>query len=344
MKGFSMEDWIPRDGDAFLTRERFLFYVFGYEHPPERVFSFLKYIPSQLSQLFPLHYLERMWKMGETELNRAEKLYTAQNFQGILETFRRHFPSYVYFCPFRGKEIVSAPLSLIEKVFDPGGCLRRIMEKEKRDSLQNLAVELVGLLSAEAGVSLGDFGVHGSLALDMHTAESDIDLAVYGAENFRLLEGAIGKLVDEGLLSYVFTRKFDRVRRHRGRYRGKTFVYTAVRKTEEITSKYGEHRYLPIKPVTFRCRVTDDCEAMFRPAVYRVEDYRPLDPSSELQAEVLPSEVVSMMGGYRNVARRGDTIKVSGTLEKVERTETGQVHYQVVVGTGTRGGEYLWPL
>jgi len=169
-------------------------------------------------------------------------------------------------------------------------------------------------------------------------------LAVYGAENFRLLEAAINKLADEGLLSYVSTRKFDRVRRHRGRYRGKTFVYTAVRKTEEMTSKYGEYRYLPIKPVTFRCRVTDDREAMFRPAIYRVEDYRPLDTSSELQEGELPSEVVSMMGCYRNVARSGDAIKVSGALERVERTETGEAHHQVVVGTGTRGGEYIWPL
>jgi len=339
-----MVDWIPRDGDAFLTKEGFLFYVFGYEHPPERVFSFLKYIPSQLSRLFPLRYLERTWKMGETELNRAEKLYTVQNLQGILGTFRRHFPSYVYFCPLRGKEIVSAPLRLIEKVFDPRDCLQRIMEEGEKDLLQSLAIELVGLLSAESGVPLGDFGIHGSLALDMHTAESDIDLAVYGAENFRLLKAAINKLVDEGLLSYVSTRKLDGFRRHRARYRGKTFVYTAVRKTEEIKSKYGEHRYIPIKPVAFRCHITDDREAMFRPAVYRVEDYQPLNPSSELQEGELPSEVVSMMGCYRNVARGGDVIEVSGTLERVERTETGETHHQVVVGTGTRGGEYLWPL
>ncbi len=339
-----MEKWIPRDGDAFLTREHFLFYVFGYEHPPGRVFSFLKYIPTQLSRLFPLRYLERTWKMGETEFNRARKLYTAQNLQNILETFRKHFPSYVYFCPFRSKEIVSAPLRLIEKVFDPKDSLQRIVEEGGRDPLQNLAVELVELLSAETGVPLGDFGIHGSLALGMHTAESDIDLAVYGAENFRLLEATVNKLVDEGLLSYVSTRKLDRFRRHRGRYRGKTFVYTAVRKTEEIASKYGEYRYLPIKPVTFRCRVTDDREAMFRPAIYRVEDYQPLDPSSELQEGEFPSEVVSMMGCYRNAARRGDTIKVSGNLERVERTETGEAYYQVVVGTGTRSGEYLWLL
>ena len=42
-----MENWKPRDGDTFVTKEGFIFYVFGYEHPPNRVFAFLKYIPSE---------------------------------------------------------------------------------------------------------------------------------------------------------------------------------------------------------------------------------------------------------------------------------------------------------
>ena len=33
-----------RDGDTLLMNEGFIFYVFGYEHPNNRVFSFLKYI------------------------------------------------------------------------------------------------------------------------------------------------------------------------------------------------------------------------------------------------------------------------------------------------------------
>jgi predicted nucleotidyltransferase len=36
------------DGDTFITREGFILNVFGYEHPENRVFAFLKYIPSVL--------------------------------------------------------------------------------------------------------------------------------------------------------------------------------------------------------------------------------------------------------------------------------------------------------
>lgn len=339
-----MQEWTPRDGDIFLTEDKFIFYAFGYEHPGERVFSFLKYIPSRLSHIFQIRYLKKKWKIGETELNRPEKLYTAQNFQEILRAFRRNFPSYVYLCPFRGKEIMSVPLESIERIFSPNECLQRIMKKEKRDSLQNLAVELVGFLSSQSGVSMEDFGIHGSLALNMQTSESDIDLAVYGARSFRSLETAIARLVDEGALNYIFTKRLDRARRHQGRYGEKRFAYNAIRKIEEITTKYGEYRYSPVKPVTFLCRVTDDSETMFRPAIYKVMNYQPLNSSSEIEKDELPREVVSMIGYYRNVARRGEMVQVSGTLERAEKVETGEVHYQVVVGTGTREGEHLWPL
>ena len=51
-----------------------------------------------------------------------------------------------------------------------------------------------------------------------------------------------------------------------------------------------------------------------------------------------------MIGYYRNVARRGDCIKVSGTLERVENLETDETSYHVIVGTAQREKEYLEPI
>ena len=83
-----------------------------------------------------------------------------------------------------------------------------------------------------------DFGVHGSIALDMHTPKSDIDLVVYGAQNFRRLEVSISKLVGNGVLSYVSKNRIDAARRYKGKYMEKLFMYNAVRELEEIKSKY----------------------------------------------------------------------------------------------------------
>ncbi len=226
----------------------------------------------------------------------------------------------------------------------PKECLRKLFEKKRTDGLQKLALELISHLSTKSKVPLEDFGIHGSIALGMHTKKSDIDLVVYGSRNFRNLEEAMGKLVEEGTIKHVFTQKIDRSRKHRGRYKDKIFVYNAVRKIEEMNAQHGDYKYVPTRDVTFSCEVVDDYEAMFRPAIYRIKNYQPLDSSSKLLEGEVCTRVVSMIGYYRNVAKKGQKIKVSGMLEQVENLETGEKTYQTVVGSGIRGDEFIWPL
>jgi len=338
------KSWAPTDGDTFVTKEGFIFNVFGYEHPSNRVFSFLKYIPSRFKTLFHVRFLERTWKFEKLKLFRAEKLYTAQNYQTFLNTFRNNFPDYIYLCPFREKEVISTPLSSIKKVYVPKECLHSLIRTEKKDSLQEMTLDLIHLLSSESGITMEDFGVHGSIALDMHTPQSDIDLVVYGAQNFRKLEKAIDKLVKAGTLSYVFNNRLDAARRCKGRYSNKIFMYNAVRKPEEVNSKYGTYKYSPVFHAKFRCRVKDDSEAMFRPSIYKIENYEPDNTSSTQSEDTIPKLVVSMIGCYRNVAKKGDELVVSGMMERVENNETGEVFHQTVVGTAANEDEYIWPL
>jgi uncharacterized protein len=337
------KDWIPRDGETLLTKEGFIFYVFGYEHPDNRVFAFLKYIPSRFAHHFPIRFLKQKWKLGDLELSRPEKLYTAQNYQKFVETLRSHFPHYLYCCPFRGKEVLSVPLDHIKHVYFPGKCLQRIFEKEEKDDIQQETVELVSILSKESGVPVQDFGIHGSVGLDMHSEYSDIDLVVYGAENFTKLEAAVNRLAEEGVFSFVCTKKIDHARKHRGRYNDRRFVYNAVRKYEEIDAPHGKLKYTAIKNVSFSCTVVDGSQNMFRPAIYPIKDYQPDEETSEIRKEQFPAKVQSMIGYYRNVARTGDQIKVSGTLERVQNVDTGDFSFQVVVGTATREKEYIEP-
>jgi len=250
----------------------------------------------------------------------------------------------VYFCPFRGKYVISAPLSSVEKVYVPRDCLASIIGQNRKDSLQKMTLDFVNLLSNESSIAIEDFGVHGSIALNMHSSKSDIDIVVYGAENFRKLEKTIEKLVEAKKLSYVFNNRLDAARRFKGRFSGKIFMYNAVRKPGEIHSEYGAYKFTPLAPVKFACTVNDDSEAMFRPAIYKIEDYTSANQSSNLPKEKIPILVVSMIGCYRNIARQGDKIKVAGTLERVESVCTDEVFYQVVVGTGVREEEYIWPI
>jgi hypothetical protein len=342
--GTILNNWVPADGDTFVTQEGFIFNVFGYEHPPNRVFAFLKYIPAKFKALFNIDFLERAWKYGETDLFRAEKLYTAKNYQTFLETFNKNFPDYVYFCPFRQKAVISSRFALIKKIYVPQDCLSELIKVEHKDSLQKTTLGFISMLSNKSGIAVKDFGVHGSIALNMHTAKSDIDIVVYGSSNFRILENTVGRLVEAGRLSYVFSNRLDAARRFKGRYLRKIFMFNAIRKPEEIRTKYGTFNYTPVAPVKFQCTVKDDSEAMFRPAIYKIGDYKLAESTSELLKSRVPELVVSMIGCYRNIARTGSRIKVSGMLEKVEKIETGEVSHQVVVGTGISEEEYLWPL
>ena len=331
------------DGDAFTTNDNLIFYTFGYEHPPHRVHAFLKYVPTKLKSHFQIRFLPKHWKLGDIELIRPETLYSASNLQELITTFQRSFPQYLYFSPFHEREIVSSPRNLIREVYVPSNCLQKLSKTKKRDQLQTSALELTTLLSTQSGVSLEDFGLHGSIALNMHNAGSDIDLVVYGSENFRKVEETVGCMAKEGELNYVFKDKLDRLRKQRGQYKDKIFVYNAVRKPKEVTVKYGDHQYSPVRPVMFSCKILDDSQTMFRPAIYPINDYQALNSTSKLGRDEVPTVVVSMIGCYRNVARKDDKVHVSGVLERVEHTETGKVHCQAVVGSGTREDEYICP-
>ena len=124
----------------------------------------------------------------------------------------------------------------------------------------------------------------------------------------------------------------------------KIFMFNAIRKPEEVKTKYGQFRFSSIDPVRFQCTVSNDSETMFRPATYKIANYKPLDAESELQPDKIPDRVVSNIGCYRNVAHQDSEIKVSGKLERVEAIKTGAVFYQVVVGTATSEEEYIWPI
>ena len=340
----SEDIWVPMDGDTFVTEDGFIMNTFGYEHPEESVFAFLKYIPAKNRELFNVEMLDRTWNFGDNQLFRAEKLYTAKNYQTFLETFRQSFPDYLYFCPYRNKELITAPLDRIRQVFVPNDRLVWLKNLPRRDRLQQMALDLIGLISRESGVALCDLGVHGSIALQMHAPESDIDFVVYGTENFRLAEEAIARLVNTRKLSYVVGNRIEAARKFQGRYRGKIFMYNATKKPEQVKEKYGAYRYVPLDPVRFQATVSDDCETMYRPSTYKISGYKPLDDQSELELDKIPAQVVSNIGLYRNVARRGSEIRVSGKLERVESTASSQVYYQVVVGTATSEEEYIWPV
>lgn len=333
-----------RDGDILQTKDNFLFYTFGYVHPPQRIIAYLKYIPKKLQHLFPLSFHQSIWIKDGWELVRPRKLYSPENFKTIHTTFARYFPNYLFNCLYLNKTVFAVPRLNLKARYNPQQALQQLLVRPDLDSLQDCALRLVKLLSQATGVSLEDFGVHGSLSLNMHTHFSDIDLSVYGAINFQKVINGVRKLIHQDELVALFENESDRLRNNKGLFEGTKFVLNAIRQYSEITEAYGDNRYIRLQPVKLRCDVYEDQEAFFKPAIYGIANCRPALSSMNVNVNENLTELASMIGQFRGIAHKGQSVQVSGMLEKVISTN-GTIKYRVVIGSGEIGEEeYMWPI
>lgn len=333
------------DGDIMVTTENLVFYTFGYVHPKDIVITYLKYVSKKFRPLFPLDFQKTEWEIEGQKLIRPKELYTPENFRRILEAFHDHFPSYLYSCPYIGKTLMAVPIKSVKKIYRPQESLQRLLQGRRLDSLESLAIKLIKLLSEASSVPLEDFGIHGSIAMNMHSQFSDIDVAVYGANNFLQVRSEVEGLVKRGWARHLFEDKIDELRRNKGRFEGTKFVFNAVRKVDEINEKYGQYRYQALRRLSFMCRISEDWESHFKPAIYGITGYKPLGADSELNSGEEPVELVSMIGRYRGITRKNQVVKAVGMLERVTNTENSSVKHRIVVGSiGANEEEYLWPV
>jgi predicted nucleotidyltransferase len=278
------------------------------------------------------------------ELIRPRELYSPANFKTIHATFSRHFPDYLFHCPHLGKTVIAVPIVDLDSIYTPQKTLQILLTQPDGDSLQLRALRLVKRLSQVSRIPLEDFGIHGSLSLNMHSHFSDIDLSVYGANNFQKVKDGVHKLIHQGELNSLYENDSDQIRENKGQFEGTKFVLNAIRKYSEITEKYGDYSYTPIRHVKFICEINENREGFFKPAVYGIANCNP--PLSSLVSDLNedPTTLVSMIGRYRGIAKKGQSVQVSGMLEKVMSTN-GTIEHRVVIGSGEVGEEeYVWPI
>jgi len=326
---------LRRDGDIALSKEGLIFYVEGYEHPSDRSFAYLKYVPSRLRALFDLEFLPAEYWLDGLPLVRLARLYSPRTVASTLAAFQKAFPSYLYDCPVNGKRLIAFSDDRVERLFKPEQALAQLLRKNGRSRLEQMAIDWVNLVSGASGVSLDEFGLHGSLCVGLRSPSPDIDIVVFGAENFCKVKAAVGRLCSERQLKYLVENRWDTVRLNKVTFQGEKVVFNAVRKPEEIHERYGAYRRRALKPIRLKAIVTSAREAVFKPAHYEIDASR--------WEEHLPSQVVSMTGEFRDIASAGDEVEVSGVLERETDAATGAETYRVVVGSGSPRPEYVWP-
>ncbi len=314
----------PIDGDAILTNDGFLFYTFGYEHPKGRYYGFLKYIPIDYQKLFNIEWLPTKWILNGHTVVRPAELYSPRSYREILNTLKGHFQKYIWFNDDLKKEMITVPENEIEKIYRPNESLMKLYNKKEKDKLEIAAIQIIELLAEHSGVSISNFGIHGSISLGSHDPDrSDVDISVYGALNFRQVLDSMKALEKNKIIQISRRNDIERIKQNTAFYKNTRFVVNATRLPEEIP-RYDRTHYA-IGIISAVCKVIDDMESVFRPAIYNVK--------CENQTINVPiKNVVSNIGMHRFLAKKNDKIRVKGILEKIH--ENNKKYYEIVIGTG----------
>ncbi len=331
-----------RDHDFLRTTEGFLFCVVGPFHPPNRVISYVKYVPAKRGK----------WGRGKRRFRRAMQAYTISN---LLETFsrlERRYPHYLFYSPFYNILMTAVPIEHIARHYKPEEKLARIFQVSRLDRLQKKLKRFVSLLSKKSGVPLESFGVTGSILLHIHQSFSDLDVTVYGLKNGLAVKRAlidacsswkspIQRFEDKALRAWCrskvksFPLTFDEAleiyqrKWNIGVFDGTRFSVHPVKLEEELAEKYADKIYEPMGPVVLGAVVEENADSMFLPSICRVEDVKIIKGPQVADVR----EVVSYEGLYRDMAEIGETILVKGKLEEVHDTKSKQKYHRVLVGS-----------
>lgn len=312
-----------REGDFLESVEGLLFDVKGCCHPPDRIISYVRYIPDEKGDR----------KKGERSYRKIYDLKERYTF------LKEHLPHYIYFDPVFQRELQGVPHKDIKRIYYPRENLLQLIHAEQRDALQECTVQLSQLL----GIPVDNVGVSGSVLVGLHTRASDIDLIVYGKEHCIQCYNTLRALREEGILQTFDTEEARKKAQFRwgsvneelvrleqkkilhGLFQNKEYF---IRLLKEEYTKYGDIQYIPLYKATLKAVVTDDTESIFTPCYYEIED-------SSIEGV---SKLVSLRGRFCEQVQRGDSITAKGTLEKVVTED--EEYYQIMLG---ETGDYLLP-
>ncbi len=350
MKGRSF-----RDRDFISTNEDLLFCVVGPYHPPDRVISYLKYVPAK----------EGKWHRGRTRFKRVMQRYTIPDLMKTFDFIAENYVHYLFTSTVYNATMTAVPRDCIKQHYVCEEKLAELLQSHQHlDPLEKKANRLVTQLSKQSGVTPTSIGITGSILLDIHSqAFSDIDLTVYGLKDSHRLRRGLLKIygskdgrvrplqvkerqqwiahkVQDHQISATEAAKIFIRKWNIGVFEETPFSVHPVRLEDELTEKYGQKTFNPLGRVTLQAVVTDSQDSIFLPGSYKIEDAR-----VEGRAAKDIQEAVTYESLYCGIADAGEQVQVTGKLEHVKDVRTGQEYDRVLVGsTDGRGREHVLPL
>lgn len=306
----------------------------GLLHPPDRIIAYLRYYQDNRGAR----------QRGGT---RYTKVYGLSERRSIL---RRKWPRYLYFDEAHGRELQGVPIADVVRIHKPQERLMTVLHSRSKEKLEKSAGRMVQILAHKSGLPLTRFGISGSLLVDLHQRDSDIDIITYGADTARRVQETMLDLLEEDVQFHRYhmrdLRRLYMSRRLRSAIGFKDFAVQERRKAlqgsfldhdyfircvkdwHEVTEKYGTVRYQPVGRYTISAQILDDRQSLLTPCKYLLERVEILAGISSRR----PHEVVSFRGRFAEQARTGERILARGRLEAVRTTDSR--YFRLVVGEG----------
>lgn len=311
------------EGYYLETQEGLFFAVKGLEHPPDRLISILRYAP--------------VLEGGDRKKDGVSyrRLYHFAEQEQFINTA---YPQYLSYDSVFQTTLQSVPKSLVQRVYSPRRRLQELTQAPAGKGIEDDALAFTRLLEKETGVPRSALGIAGSLLIGLHTELSDLDIAVYGAQNCKKAHRVLQRLLDsksgaelrrldakgvEELYAqrvadtHISFDEFVSLEKHKanqGYFRERTYFIRFIKEAYEAGEIYGHLRYTPLGRATIMASIADDREAIFTPCRYRLSGAR--------SPEGLPlpnlTEIVSFRGRFCEQARAGESVMAAGTLERVQ--------------------------
>jgi predicted nucleotidyltransferase len=246
----------------------------------------------------------------------------------------------------------AVPKKLIQIHYRPEKKLNELINSSKLDLLQRKTIDLAKILSKESGVKLQNFGISGSILIDLHQISfSDIDLIIYGKEHSWIVREALLNLIRSGrskievfpkdevptpsrqkrlcLMNEMQLKLFYDRKWNRGVIDGTPFSINPVFAPDDVKEIYGKYRCEPIGIVEGEATVIDASESIFIPARYLIENVK-LNKKEHFNDV---KEVISYDRDYGDIAFDGEQIRIRGKLERVECLHDGTIFHRIVIGS-----------
>ena len=275
-----------------------------------------------------LRYMKDNAGMHKLTTKKAEKI------------IRDIYPEFQFNSDYADIVLHGIPINLIKEIYYPEQTVTRLLSMESPDNKQSDAIGIINTLLS-VGFKKDYMGITGSIMLDMHNENSDVDIIIYGREQFLKIRKYIKNSLDkvginsltQAMWKDAYERRdcalsFNEFYSHEKRKFNK-FIFgnskidiSAIPKKGEKYKESGPYKKISKDEIS--SIVTNDTYAYDFPARYLINHNR-------------IKEVVSYTATYTGQARKGEKIEAAGF---VEQDRDGV--YRLLVGTSREAkDEYI---